>query len=227
MTMPRRRLFSLLGASLAMPWEAAAERLRGPAPQRVVDVLTWVERVKRTGRYDHSTRIDLRAGRFDWDCSAMAGWVLARAAPQALAAVGGTRPVAAAFTRTIARAPTQPARGPWMRIPRVLDARPGDVLAWQRPRWFPSNNTGHVAFVRDVPVAHPLGALVRITDSTRYGHQDDSRDTEHGETGFGHGTLLVATNPLTGEGVGYGWIGAHTPQEWIIATPVVIGRVRG
>lgn len=226
--MHRRTFVSLSLGALAAPWsEALAHEPRPPAPQRVLDELARIARSLRTSRYDHDTRIDERAGRFDFDCSAMAAYVLRRSAPQALAAVGSARPVAAGFSRTITSAPVgRFARG-WQRIARVAEARPGDVLAWQRPRWFPSNNTGHVAFVVEAPRPHDLGVLVRIIDSTRYAHQDDTRDTEHGQSGFGSGTLLVATNPLTGAGVGYGWFGAMTHPDWIIPTPVVIGRVHG
>jgi hypothetical protein len=112
---------------------------------------------------------------------------------------------------------TRPRNG-WLRIPRIADARPGDVLAWPRPRWFRSNNTGHVAFVAEAPRVTARGVLVRVTDATSVGHQDDPRNREGGPTGFGQGTLLIATDPL------YGWVGARTPEDWMIATPVRVGR---
>lgn len=226
--MERRTFLSLSLGALTLPGaEALAQGATPPAPQRVLDALARIATTMRSSRYDHDTRVDERAGRYDFDCSAMAAWVLRRSAPQALAAIGSSRPVAAGFARTISHAPVgRFARG-WQHVARVADARPGDLLAWERPRWFPSNNTGHVAFVVEAPRPHGLGVLVRIIDSTRYAHQDDTRDTEHGQSGFGSGTLLVATNPLTGEGVGYGWFGAQTHPDWIIPTRVVIGRVRG
>ncbi len=224
--MERRTFLSLSLGTLTLAPEALAQGHRAPAPQRVLDELARIAANLRTSTYDHATRVDERAGRYDFDCSAMAAYVLRRAAPGALTAVGGGRPVAASFYRTIARAPVGRAGGAWQRLARIADARPGDVLAWQRPRWFPSRNTGHVAFVAAEPRLHDLGVLVRITDSTRLAHESDTRDTDRGQSGFGQGTLLVATNPLTGEGVGYGWFGAQTHPDWIIPTPVVIGRVR-
>ena len=226
--MQRRTFLSLSLGSLGLPLSSAhAYGNRAPAPQRVMNELARIANTLRTSTYNHTTRIDERAGRYDFDCSAMAAYVLRRAAPEALAALASARPVAAGFARTIARAPVgRFARG-WQRVARVAEARAGDVLAWQRPPWFPSHNTGHVAFVVDAPRLHSLGVLVRIIDSTRHAHQVDTRDTERGASGFGSGTLLVATDPVTGAGTGYGWFGAHTQPDWIIATPVVIGRVRG
>ncbi|MFO0649889.1 MAG: hypothetical protein U0326_26960 [Polyangiales bacterium] len=226
--MQRRTFMSLSLGALTLPWsEALAQGGSRPAPQRVLDELARIANTMRSSRYDHDTRVDERAGRYDFDCSAMAAYVLRRSAPQALASLRSGRPVAAGFARTITNAPVgRFARG-WQHVPRLADARPGDLFAWERPRWFPSNNTGHVGFVVEAPRPHDLGVLVRIIDSTRYAHQDDTRDTEHGQSGFGSGTILFATNPLTGEGVGYGWFGAQTHPDWIIPTRVVIGRVRG
>lgn len=207
-----------LALALALCAPRAAHAQRG---HRVLAVLGDVAATHRVGRYSHDTRVDLRAGRFEWDCSAMAAWVLRRSAPESVRALPHARPVAVDFYRAIARAPTVPSRGPWMHVRRVIDARPGDVLAWPRPRWFPSRNTGHVAFVIAAPVPVAGGVLVRVADATSVGHEDDTR---RGQTGFGHGTLLIATDPVTGAGTAYGWAGRYTPAEWMVTTPVVVGR---
>lgn len=220
----RASLTALLVAALvvARPLSAQVEPVGGA---RVMAELARIQATLHTTRYTHDTRIDPRVGRYDFDCSVMAAWVLGRAAPRARAALPGGRPLAVDFHRAILAAPTDRARNGWQRVARIADARPGDVLAWPRPRWFRSNNTGHVAFVSAPPVMTPRGVLVRVTDATSVGHQDDPRNREGGPTGFGHGTLLIATDPVSGEGTAYGWIGAHTPPEWMIATPVRVGRV--
>ncbi len=192
---------------------------------RVLQVLQELRASVRDTRYDHSTRIDPAAGRYHFDCSTMAAWVLGRATPRARAALPAGRPLAVDFWRAIRDAPTTRPRNGWLRVARIADARPGDVLAWPRPRWFRSNNTGHVAFVAEPPTVTARGVLVRVTDATSVGHQDDPRNREGGPTGFGQGTLLIATDPATGEGTAYGWVGAYTPDEWMIATPVRVGRV--
>lgn len=190
---------------------------------RVLSVLGAIATTHRGGRYTHDTRVDPRAGRYEWDCSAMTTWVLRRSAPGTVQAIANTRPVAVDFYRAIKRSPATPNRGPWMRVARIIDARPGDVFAWQRPRWFPSRNTGHVGFVVGTPSQSPRGALLRIADATSIGHDDDGRDGVT-RTGFGYGTLLVGTDPRTGAGLSYGWLGVRTPEEWMIETEVVIGR---
>lgn len=216
-----------LAACLALlPLAVSAQRApsrSGTARDRVLATLGAIAANHRVGRYSHDTRVDLRAGRYEWDCSAMAAFVLRRSAPETIRAIANRRPVAVDFYRAIRRSPTVPNRGPWMRVARVIDARPGDVFAWQRPRWFPSRNTGHVGFVAGEPRRAARGVLLRIADATSYGHDDDARDGVT-RTGFGYGTLMVAVDPLTHGGTAYGWMGDRTPDEWMIATEVVIGR---
>jgi hypothetical protein len=191
------------------------------AASRVIAALQGVESSLRTTEYTHTTRVDPARGRYEWDCSAMAAWILARSAPRSVPPVASRRPLAVDFASVIERAPVQPARGAaWQRIARPGDARPGDVLAWRRPPWFPSRNTGHVAFVVGQRGAGPEGVYLRIADATSVGHEGDTR---RGGSGFGYGTILVTTDPATGEGTGYGW-GGHYSGPYIVPTRVVIGR---
>jgi hypothetical protein len=194
------------------------------AAQRVVGTLDGVSATLRTTRYSHSTHIDPATGRYEWDCSAMAAWVLRRSAPEAARTVPGARPLAVDFYRTIRAAPVARPRGGWTRVARLEDARAGDVLAWPRPRWFPSRNTGHVAFVAEAPQVVSGGVLVRIVDATSLPHEADTRAPDSGG-GFGAGYLRVDTDPVTGEGRAYGWYGNATPRAYMIETPVVVGRV--
>jgi hypothetical protein len=197
------------------------------AAARAMGVLDRIDRNLRTSVYRHELRVNEREGRYEFDCSAMAAWVLSRSAPRALSSVGSGRVLAADFVRAIERAPDVVApRSPvsWQRVTRIADARPGDVLAWRRPPWFPSRNTGHVAFVTAAPVTFEQGGgyLVRIADASSFQHEADSR-ANTGRTGFGFGTLLVTTDPTTGQGTGYGWAGRYS-TGYVVATNVVIGR---
>lgn len=205
------------------PRAVPAARPRLSAQERVMEVLRRVERQLQTSAYVPVLIVDEAKGRYDFDCSAMAGWVLRQAAPRARATVKVGRPAARDFARAIAAAPPdRPPRG-WQRVSRIADAQPGDVLAWKRPPWFPSRNTGHVAFVVAPPVSVPGGVLVRIADATSLPHQDDSR-IERG--GFGIGTLAVTTDPTTGAGTGYGWFGqASLDAGYVVPAEVVVGRV--
>jgi hypothetical protein len=209
-------------AAAPQAWATALDAAPRPSPgTRVMAVVQRIASSLRETQYRHDLRVDERHGLYEWDCSLMVAWVLARSAPRSLAAVGSHRPVAVDFVRAILHAPTLRPRSGWQRIARVADAQPGDVLAWQRPPWFPSHNSGHVAFVLAPPQPVQGGVLIRIADASSYNHDADTRA---GGTGFGMGTILITTDPSTGEGTGYGWFGIYS-GEWIVQTPVVIGRV--
>jgi hypothetical protein len=162
-----------------------------------------------------------------WDCSGMATWVLRRAAPRALESIGkpnGRRPLAVHFFRKIARISPGKRRGAWMRVPSAGHARPGDLIAWKRPSWFPSKSTGHVAFVVGMPrlnTGSVPGVLLRIADASKFKHEDDSRDP--GTTGYGTGVILLPTDDA-GQPLGYGWVGSRTEPDWVVPAELVIGR---
>ena len=82
-------------------------------------------------------------------------------------------------------------------------------------------DTGHVAFVLLPPVLAPgydNAYLVRIADSTRLLHDDDTRV---GRDGFGFGTILVVADPETDAPIAYGWVGL----KWrAFETAIAIGR---
>lgn len=198
-----------------------------PANHRAARVLKLLGRIDDTlkeTRYEHRTTIRSREGIYYWDCSAMAAYILAKAAPAARKALTRERPVARDFYQVIRQAPTRGDREGWRRLPRITDVRPGDVFAWKRPKDFPSKNTGHVGFVLEAPVPAPGwedAYLVRIADATSLPHGDDTRDPE-GEGGFGHGTLLFTTDG-DGHGTAYGWYGARS--RGVIETPIAFGRL--
>jgi hypothetical protein len=193
--------------------------------RRILETLASVRASLRETRYEHVTRVQARHGIYLWDCSGMVAWVLKRAAPRALAALGDGRPVARDFYRAIARAPLGHARRGWQRLAAISEARPGDVIAWLRPQGWSSPSTGHVAFVLEQPSAvpgHPDTWAVRIADATSFGHQDDSR--ARGSGGYGEGTLLVLTGP-DGQAIAYGWYG--TQSDAVLLTPILFGRLVG
>jgi hypothetical protein len=229
----RRCFAALLGGAAVLLATAAvtAEVGRIPraahGPERVVEVLERIEASLIESKYQHVTRVRAKKGEFFFDCSGMAAWVLKRGAPAAHRSIGrpgGHRPLAVHYYRKIAKVPLGKRHGPWLRVPAVGGARPGDVLAWVRPKWFPSKNTGHVAFILSNPLWNEGGVpgyLLEIADSSRYKHENDSRAPD--ETGFGIGTILIPTDDA-GQPTGYGWVGSRSKPNWIVPTDVVIGR---
>jgi len=194
------------------------------AATRVLDVLADVRTNVRDTRYQHTTVVNERLGRYRWDCSGMADWVLEKARlRRARAALQRSRPVARTFFEAIRRAPTGRAAQGWERLPRIEDARPGDVFAWLRPPDWPRRNTGHVGFVLAAPRrvnAWPGAYVVRIADATSVPHQDDTR-TWPGEGGYGEGTILWMTD--AGRAFGYGWHGIHS--RGYVETEALFGRL--
>jgi hypothetical protein len=247
----RRRFFALLGFALAtLPAVTSAEELptwwfERPEPvsglpepepsgevepasrparklialkQKVQDNLTYTA-------YEHRTRVRPSEGVYIWDCSAMAGWMLRKVAPKARKAMDKGRPVARDFYRQIKRSPTRRSKEGWRRIAHIEDVRPGDMFAWERPKGFPSKNTGHVGFAIEAPRAVPdwPGAYtVRIVDATSLPHEDDTRAPDGG--GIGEGTILFMTDD-EGRGIGYGWHGNRS--RGVILTRIGFARLSG
>jgi hypothetical protein len=175
--------------------------------------------------YVHGFQVDAARGVYHFDCSGMVHYVLRRSAPVAAAwsaAVAPGRPLARDFHRSIAAIPGMTPRGGWQRVARVVDALPGDVIAWIKPADVRSENTGHVGFVVLRPVRVPGYAdafVVRIADSTSLLHDDDTRV---GRSGFGLGTILLLIDEVSGAPRGFGWVGTRSPR--VFETEIAIGR---
>lgn len=198
------------------------------AAARTVRQIEAIERNLRIASYRHDTRVDERAGRYEFDCSGLIAWVLSRSAPQAhratTAHTNGSRPLAADYARAFLRVQPEQRSGPWTRVARVRDARPGDVLAWIKPRIVRSNNTGHVVFVVGAPrrsTRFENAWLVPVADSSRYRHQDDNREGTT-RTGLGRGTIMITEDPATGAPRAFGWFGDSSP--FVFDTQIAIAR---
>lgn len=207
-------------AERALPEDSSIDWRANPTMRVLGNVALTLE----DSEYTYGLFVNEKRGIYRFDCSGMAQWVLRRSAPTAAAAIAwklDSRPLARDFQRRIARAPTDRARNGWRRIARVGDALPGDVIAWLKPVEIQSPNTGHVAFVVLPPVLAPgyeNAYLVRIADSTRLLHHDDTRE---GRSGFGFGTILVVADPDTDAPIAYGWVAL----EWrAFETAIAIGR---
>jgi len=194
------------------------------ASRALLELSATIDATRTDTSYAHRTTVRRAQGVYHFDCSGMINWMLARASKTALATLDRERPVAASYVRVISKAPTAKARGGWQQIASIHDLEPGDIFAWRRPKHWPkSDNSGHVGIVitRPAPVPHLVNAyVVRIVDSTRWRHQDDTR--AHDEDGFGMGTILFVTDDSGGP-IGYGWHGSDSSGYH--ETDIVFGRV--
>lgn len=237
------RWLPLLAAALAQPAAAedsgqpddvaepaepsAASEPAGDASARVVAVLAGIEETLVETRYQHRTVVSERRGRYLWDCSGMAAWVLERAAPAARRRLSDDHPTAREFHDVIAEAPADEPRRGWRRLARPEEIRPGDLFAWRKPDfWAHRPNTGHVGFVREAPRPHPSHANVwtmRVADATAMRHEADSRP-EGGEGGYGTATMAFLFDE-EGTGIAYGWYGEGQDPATFVPTTIVFGRV--
>jgi hypothetical protein len=94
-------------------------------------------------------------------------------------------------------------RGRWRRPSEFRYARPGDLLVWRYKEPKP-DSTGHVMFIVGLPARDsrwPSTYRVRVSDSAKSGHSNDSRGDG---SGIGAGDLLIRVN-AAGQPVAYAW----------------------
>ncbi|MFK7910424.1 MAG: hypothetical protein AB8F34_07450 [Akkermansiaceae bacterium] len=152
----------------------------------------------KSSRYQHRTDIDVLAGRFNCDCSGLLGYVLSNSFPEAFLALKGdlapwkSRPLAATFYQTFDRV-GEHGNGLWQRVPRLIDVRPGDLIAWRKPELEKGKSTGHVCMVAGFPLIEEDGRIrIRVIDSTNKPHENDTRRDE--KNGFGAGEMWFKVN---------------------------------
>lgn len=216
--------FSLGLAPFAIPPEGEAATDAGAA---MITTLEDMESRIRSTQFRHTTEVNEELGLYDFDSSGLVGWVLARAAPIAFAALARERPVAEDFARVIHEAPEDADTEGWRRLTHPSALRPGDVIAWSTPRDHRTDGlTGHAAIVVGMPVRVPgmdEAWSVRIADSTNVFHQWDSRMIALDmDGGVGRGTIALAVAE-DGHAYAYGWQGPWSPM--FLRTDVELGRV--
>lgn len=134
----------------------------------------------RSTRYTGSYVVDADTGRFELNCSGFLSLLLYEVNPSALATVDRSgkhyRPRAEDFHRSILRAGPKGDGTGWLRLERVSDLRPGDVVAWLRPaERSASSATGHVMVALATPrlnPARPGEVLLPVADCTLSPHGD-------------------------------------------------------
>ncbi len=214
--MKKRLLLAALFCAVTGSVVAAEPRAR---------VLAAAENVLKNLRetaYDHTPEVDEKAGRYRLDCSGLAAYLLRSAASWSLAAVpvgrGKSRPRAVDFTAIFACARNTPVPG-WEAVPRVVDALPGDFIAWRREVLPEKGNTGHIVMILEKPVRESDGTVrVRIFDATTGPHGDDTRP--EGTTGVGVGTMWFRVD-ARGRPVAYHWSTRHYKPR---TEPIALGR---
>lgn len=208
---------------------AVLERRAGSATAE--KLLSEIERILKNTRittYEHKTKVDEGKGEYHLDCSGLLCYALKRIAPEHLKAVpkekGHARQLAEDFQTAFETAPTDPAKATrWLRIERLADAKPGDVIAWRRdPPPPPGESTGHVVILVEVPVKEKDGQFrVVVIDSTSGRHAEDTRGEN--ENGVGRGTMWL-TGDEQGRPTGYR---SSRRDGKLNIKPIAVGRAMG
>jgi hypothetical protein len=150
--------------------------------------------------YQHDTEIDEDAGVLKCDCSGLIGHVLRRHFPEAYLHVDGktrpdrVRPLAANYCETfIAAGEKDGEKYPWKQIAKVEDLRPGDIFAWKKRKIVKGETTGHVLMIQSIPKRQKGGLYrVRVVDSTRSPHANDTRTSK--TLGVGSGEMWLSAD---------------------------------
>jgi hypothetical protein len=180
--------------------------------------------MKRT-RYQHKTEVNPEKGEYFYDCSGFVDYALTRSVPAAFEALphdnSKARPLAEDYVHHLHRVAAGKNGGPWQTV-RTPDLLPGDVIAWLATEDSTTNDTGHVVIVLEPPARNPARSnewLVKVADSTRSPHADDSR--AGGGDGLGTGIIGLDVDS-SGHPVGYFWRGGVSKKAK--QTEVVFGR---
>jgi hypothetical protein len=214
----------LLSTCLLLLLAAAPATQPASSSSKLLDRAHHVLKTLRSSSYQHVSDIDESAGEFHCDCSGFVGWLLRKEMPEQYKAVPfpkiTKRPRAVDYYEAFAAAPAdrQPAR-PWLRIDKIADAKPGDILAWRKVTIPEKGTTGHVVVLDSLPtpVAPDLFKIV-VIDSTSQPHEDDTRKSD--ETGVGRGTVYIKVD-AEGRPISFG---SHPPQATASNLPIAIGR---
>lgn len=145
--------------------------------------------------YQAGTKIDESTGSFKADCSGLVGYVLRDLYPEAYLSLRGTeapwrlRPVSVTYYETLDAAAKEKGTGHWRRVEKLMEVKPGDILAWRREVLEQGKATGHVAVVASDPIAEDDGRVrIRVIDSTRGLHSNDTRSEDN--LGVGSGDMF-------------------------------------
>jgi hypothetical protein len=197
--------------------------LRLTLHENLAEAAEQVLKATRETHYQHWTHVDTAAGAYDVDCSGFVDYLLKRVAPAQFAQLpveaGHTRPRAQVYYEFLQDLSQMPSAG-WASVPRLADARRGDLLAWKHVALVRGKgDTGHVAIVAGPPTTESDGTVrVEVYDSSASRHDFDSR--AEGTNGVGKGIITFRVD-AQGEPIAVRFnSGANFNKK-----PIAIGRI--
>jgi hypothetical protein len=152
-----------------------------PGSQLAVRIEKMLSQMKETA-YQGATEINEETGSLKCDCSGLVCYALRDMFPEAYLSVRGmeaqarVRPMSITFYETFAAAAAGKGNGRWQAVEKLMDIKPGDILAWRKDVIEEGESSGHTAMVAGKPVLEKDGRVrVRVIDSTRGPHSNDTR----------------------------------------------------
>jgi hypothetical protein len=113
---------------------------------------------------------------------------------------GADDPNSENYYHFFAALPSEPVTN-WDKVNSVDQLQPGDILVIRYQNHAQVPVGGHVMIVMNKPVHDTDAFLVRVADSARAGHSQDTRR----HSGIGIGTLLLKADPVSGQPYAYAW----------------------
>lgn len=191
--------------------------------QRMNEILVGL----KDTRYQSKTVVNSAKGVFRCNCSGLISHILRRHFPESYLTVRGKnapwkiRPLAVTYYETFVAATEHDNTKPgWRRVQKMMDIKPGDIIAWRKPSLIQGRHTGHIVMAASKPILESDGRVkIRVADSTSRRHANDTRP--RGVKGVGAGDMWFAINK-EGEPVGY-WLNEKPRQSK--TNKIAIGRL--
>jgi cell wall-associated NlpC family hydrolase len=171
-------------------------------------LVTFIKKTITTLHYSAyktgGTRFDLTHGVYVVDCSHYVDHVLHAVYPKAYSSLvrstGAEAPDSENYYHFFTELPHK-SIAYWNKVDSVNQLRPGDILVMRYQNHAQVSTGGHVMIVMKKPMQNTNAYLVRVADSARAGHSQDTRR----HSGIGIGTLFLKADPVSGQPYAYAW----------------------
>lgn len=190
--------------------------------ERLVNFVSHtINNLKYTAYKFGGNHFDASQGVYVLDCSAYVGKVLESTHPDAyfdiVDTLGTDRPTSHDFY-TFFKSLSEDREGSWNAVKTVEELEAGDILVFRYKNKKGRITGGHVMVVMDTPVGDFDTYSVKVADSARTQH---SQDTRSRRSGVGIGTLSIKVNPETGIPYAYAW---REGAKWMKNVNIAMGR---
>jgi hypothetical protein len=170
-------------------------------------IVGYVHKTIDSLNYSHykigGSKFDTKKGVYIVDCSNYVDQILQAVSPQAYLSLvnytGTETPTTRHYYDFFSDLSDQPY---WGKVDDVENLRAGDILVFRYKKRRHAVQ-GHVMVVMDKPIRANDAFLVRVADSAPVRHSQDTRPAH--VSGIGIGTLLLKTDPKTGQPRSYAW----------------------